>query len=157
MTVNKDAIEKWVTALESGEYKQINGKLSDGEGFCCLGVLCELAVQEGVIEPGVKDDGITCSCGDHGDEINYDGSTLTPSHTVAEWAFGKDAQSNPELDTGEINPTAEDDDLWDYDGPYRWENATALNDSHGWTFGQIAAAVRRTFLEDNVTDSGTDS
>ena len=32
--------EKWLTALESGEYKQCRSRLSDGAGFCCLGVGC---------------------------------------------------------------------------------------------------------------------
>jgi hypothetical protein len=153
MTVNKAAIEKWAEALESGEYKQVNGKLSDGEGFCCLGVLCEIAVAEGVIEPAVKGpehDNILCNCGDHDAAMFYDGVYLTPSAKVADWAFGDGAHANPELDTGEDAPLVDDDEYSGYDGPYPfpWENATSLNDGHGWTFPQIAAAVRRTFLAD---------
>lgn len=34
---------KWIKALRSGKYKQITNKLCDGEGFCCLGVLCEIS------------------------------------------------------------------------------------------------------------------
>lgn len=34
---------KWIEALESGEYKQSRRALNDGTGFCCLGVLCEIA------------------------------------------------------------------------------------------------------------------
>ena len=30
--------EKWLKALESGEYEQIKGFLRDQHGFCCLGV-----------------------------------------------------------------------------------------------------------------------
>lgn len=43
-----DLIEqKWIPALESGEYKQIHSTLSaeskdGGFGFCCLGVLCDV-------------------------------------------------------------------------------------------------------------------
>lgn len=40
---------KWVAALRSGDYRQVNGSLKEeleagtGEfGYCCLGVLCEL-------------------------------------------------------------------------------------------------------------------
>ena len=40
--------EKWVAALESGEYTQTVGVLHDGNGFCCLGVACDLAIKEGV-------------------------------------------------------------------------------------------------------------
>lgn len=38
---------KWVAALRSGEYKQGNGRLRDSaNGFCCLGVLCDLYSKE---------------------------------------------------------------------------------------------------------------
>jgi len=39
--LNEDQ-EKWLTALESGEYKQCRSMLSDGAGFCCLGVACDV-------------------------------------------------------------------------------------------------------------------
>lgn len=44
-----DIAEKWVNALESGKYTQSKGRLQDQNGYCCLGVLCDLAVQENVI------------------------------------------------------------------------------------------------------------
>ncbi len=34
--------EKWVAALESGQYKQVKGCLSSDHGYCCLGVACEI-------------------------------------------------------------------------------------------------------------------
>lgn len=49
---------RWVAALRSGEYQQGQGYLcqvthpntpEEGKRYCCLGVLCDLAVQEGVI------------------------------------------------------------------------------------------------------------
>lgn len=50
--MNKEIGQEWVAALRSGEYKQGKGflNINDNE-FCCLGVLCELAVKEGVIPP----------------------------------------------------------------------------------------------------------
>lgn len=33
----------WVKTLRSGEYKQGQVQLQDGEYFCCLGVLCKVA------------------------------------------------------------------------------------------------------------------
>lgn len=33
-----DAAKKWVAALRSGNYSQCAGKLTNGEGYCCLGV-----------------------------------------------------------------------------------------------------------------------
>ena len=37
---------KWIQALESGDYPQGKGKLRAAEGFCCLGVLCDLFKKE---------------------------------------------------------------------------------------------------------------
>lgn len=68
--LNENA-KKWVEALKSGKYKQGTGQLVTQESewneetmrfiptgvkrYCCLGVLCEVAVQEGVI-PSFKED-----------------------------------------------------------------------------------------------------
>lgn len=51
--MNQDVLKKWVAELRSGKYKQGEGHLAmtdmDGEEhFCCLGVLCELALDEGI-------------------------------------------------------------------------------------------------------------
>lgn len=35
----RDIAKKWLTALRSGKYKQGYGRLYDGNGYCCLGVL----------------------------------------------------------------------------------------------------------------------
>lgn len=69
----KPAIKRlWVKALRSGKYKQTSGKLHeatplDRGSFCCLGVLCDLAIKRGVIKRF------------HGDK------ELTPE-TVQRWA-----------------------------------------------------------------------
>lgn len=41
--MNKELKEKWVTALESGKYKQGTDTLFDGVSYCPLGVLCKVA------------------------------------------------------------------------------------------------------------------
>jgi len=53
--VNRDVLTRWVAALRSGEYRQGREHLryEDEDGVvrhCCLGVLCELAVADGVVE-----------------------------------------------------------------------------------------------------------
>jgi hypothetical protein len=53
--LNTEIAEKWVTALESGEYTQGFGVLQQDGKYCCLGVLCELAVKEGIIQPPTLD------------------------------------------------------------------------------------------------------
>jgi hypothetical protein len=41
---------KWLEALRSGEYKQATGVLrTSADGYCCLGVLSQLASDEGVV------------------------------------------------------------------------------------------------------------
>ncbi|MBI2724617.1 MAG: hypothetical protein HYX42_00035 [Polaromonas sp.] len=37
---------KWVKALRSGEYEQAKKYLRTPDGFCCLGVLCDLHAKE---------------------------------------------------------------------------------------------------------------
>ena len=45
-----NVMKKWVKALRSGEYAQTTGTLVDRDGFCCLGVLCDIAKKENVVE-----------------------------------------------------------------------------------------------------------
>lgn len=40
--------QKWVDALRSGEYKQTTETLQDEYGYCCLGVACKVAEQNGI-------------------------------------------------------------------------------------------------------------
>lgn len=54
--MNADKKARWVAALRSGDFPQTKGALSrpgtttyDRPGFCCLGVLCELAADDGII------------------------------------------------------------------------------------------------------------
>jgi len=47
--MKKRVKRKWVAALKSGKYKQGKRRLRDRKKHCCLGVLCEIAVAEGVI------------------------------------------------------------------------------------------------------------
>lgn len=39
-----DLKREWVKALRSGEYRQTTRRLHDDNGFCCLGVLADIAV-----------------------------------------------------------------------------------------------------------------
>jgi hypothetical protein len=54
---NQERIRKWVEALRSGEYMQAMGRLKrvvditdhdTAVGYCCLGVVCDLSVKDGV-------------------------------------------------------------------------------------------------------------
>lgn len=53
--MNQEIKSRWVTALRSGQYRQ--GRLAlrnTSDEYCCLGVLCEIAVQENVIPEPVR-------------------------------------------------------------------------------------------------------
>lgn len=51
---------RWVKALRSGQYRKTTGNLvtsqNGKDSFCCLGVLCDLAVRAGVIAPPESND-----------------------------------------------------------------------------------------------------
>jgi hypothetical protein len=42
--MDQKLVRDWVAALRGGNYKQCTGVLrKEGEGFCCLGVLCDIS------------------------------------------------------------------------------------------------------------------
>lgn len=59
MKMNPEIKRRWITALRSGKYPQGKGALHtvfpDSETFCCLGVLCELALNVGVAQSDVDE------------------------------------------------------------------------------------------------------
>jgi len=79
--MNQEIKERWVRALRSGEYKQGNEYLHSGDAYCCLGVLCELAVDAGVTKP-VTNHGLTVSY--YGVDENESAVHLPPE--VMKWA-----------------------------------------------------------------------
>ena len=42
MVNQKEARKLWIDALRSGKYKQTRGWLHNQNGYCCLGVACEM-------------------------------------------------------------------------------------------------------------------
>lgn len=44
--MNQEIKAKWIEALRGGEYQQGKGFLKSKEGFCCLGVLCDVYSKE---------------------------------------------------------------------------------------------------------------
>jgi hypothetical protein len=84
VTVNRENIEKWCQALESGEYPQTRGWLhtltdwGDEEtppGYCCVGVACELAgLEQGL--PSIDDFQV----------VSYDGELEGAPDVLNEWA-----------------------------------------------------------------------
>ena len=77
----KEAIaDKWVEALRSGEFEQTAGVLaiSTRTAHCCLGVLCEVAIKNGLE--------LSVAVPKLGHSTEFDGcAVFLPDH-VAEWA-----------------------------------------------------------------------
>lgn len=46
--MNQAIKAQWLAALRSGAYKQTTGMLRKDNGYCCLGVLCDLASKTGI-------------------------------------------------------------------------------------------------------------
>jgi hypothetical protein len=77
--MNPDIKAEWIRRLRSGEYPQGLCALKSRDGtFCCLGVLCEIAVGLGVIPPPLQNF-------ETGKYI-YDGSDMYLSPVVEKWA-----------------------------------------------------------------------
>lgn len=117
--MNQDVKEKWVAALRGGEYTQTTGRLRDRDSYCCLGVLCDLAVLDGAIDPPVLTEE-TCAC--CFPAWQYDESAGELPMRVQQWAG-----------LTEGNPTV----------LYRGDTETlsTLNDLRGQNFEQIADVI----------------
>lgn len=124
---DKAIIERWVHALESGEFPQGKGSLRMGEEYCCLGVLCELAARDGVIPPAelVQPDGDSV--------YKYDDASGFPSQAVCEWVG--------------ITAYADVADQLVGTVPGQFKILAGMNDQ-GAVFTEIAAHIRKTWLED---------
>lgn len=86
--MNPEIKAQWVAALRSGDYLQGVGSLRYEGGFdgsmryCCLGVLCDLAVKAGV---GAWIGGYDEWVGG-GVEYGHDGYVSLPGSRVTDWA-----------------------------------------------------------------------
>lgn len=119
--MKKKIMEKWVAALESGEYKQTKGQLrkklekKSAYGFCCLGVLCNLHAQA---HPKIA--------AKETDPESYLGGDAFPPIEVLEWA-------GLQTENGQINHK-----------DWQSNSLTVLNDD-GKTFKTIAKTIRENY------------
>jgi len=131
----------WIEALESGEYKQSTGSLrytpeDSGEPkFCCLGVLCEVAIKDG-LDIEFDPEGET-----------YDGCSAFLPEKVQHWAGLEDEGGYVRsVDSGYLQTHVE------YTVPggdygYTEEASTllTLNDAAMWPFEKIAKVIDEQF------------
>ena len=119
--MNKDVKQLWIEALESGNYNQGRNKLRQGDSYCCLGVLCKLAVKAGVtVEAKNTKLHLRTSI------YNYSGENEELPWEVIEWAGLEDA-----------NPCINKEYFLD-----RQELTLAELNDGGRSFIEIAAIIR---------------
>jgi hypothetical protein len=127
---NKEVITKWVAALRSGKYEQTKKFLHDWSGYCCLGVLCDLAVQAAVIPPPGFENG----------RYTY-GKGKTQSNVVPPKEV--DAWIGAESYTVHLPNVADTDDGRTF--------LTTMNDGMGKSFSEIADAIEKEYLTEEVS------
>jgi len=117
--MNTKIKQKWVEALRSGEYSQGRLQLYDGTNYCCLGVLCNLYMDEKneTWDYRTDEDEVI-------DSYYFDGEGELPPECVLDWAEIK--MQDPLI---KINVDLEAISL------------TELNDKLKYTFPQIADLI----------------
>jgi hypothetical protein len=118
MNIKPEVREAWVAALRSGRFEQGQGFLNKDGKLCCLGVLCEVAIEAGV--PVKKQ--VDSEYGDPSN-ISYDEHGAFPPESVREWA-GVNAPDSWIVEVDGLERTL----------PY-------LNDFSDYTFEQIADVI----------------
>lgn len=131
--MNEQVKKQWVEALRSGKYQQGREQLRVGleDGYCCLGVLCDLHAQATGNEWS-KVDGPYYNV--DGPYYTYLGEAYFPPNEVAAWA-GLTTRCNSELELR--YPEESDDEVWHQEHLY----LSQLNDERGLTFGEIAGTT----------------
>lgn len=137
--MNKERIQLWVDALESDEYYQGKGYLTEivngKELDCCLGVACKVAKKHGLNIEVARE--YSADADDHRQQneghIEYDNDVAVLPSSVRKWYGFED--TDPAL-------------VFDADRDYDLGiiHCAEANDDRGLTFREIASLVRKTFL-----------
>jgi hypothetical protein len=112
--------QKWVEALRSGEYTQGKFRLYNGRSYCCLGVLCNLYMNE-------KNETWYYLTSETSDNYYCDGESELLPVAVMDWA---------ELNSGNGDPLVNVDVA---------HSLAELNDTLKYTFAQIADVIEAQF------------
>lgn len=124
--MRKSVGERWIAALTSGEYVQGTGYMCKNGKHCCLGVLGELAVEDGIVTKQQGANGMAYG----GTGYGSDDSHLEPVRRIVDWAGLPD--SNPMVDGQRLS-------VW--------------NDEVQLSFDEIAALIREHLLDDDTEEA----
>lgn len=130
-TLKPEVKAAWLEHLRSGKYKQGTGTLNAAGKMCCLGVLSDMAADEGVCERTGYDTSV----------VRYDGETYYLPQSVRTWAGVTEANLYFEV-TLDDRPLFEEFMSSDVDNNKVY--LAMLNDG-GWTFDQIADVIEERF------------
>lgn len=145
--MKKDVFDRWLVALRSGEFRQARNRLmlADSDrapvGYCCLGVLSEMAVADGACSKQLKRLPAGDFAGTYG---NLDATALLPPE-VALWAceafslWSKELRVYVDRSVLSREESVALDDLSVRGGMIPLD---VLNDN-GWSFSQIADIIER--------------
>lgn len=120
--------KQWIEALRSGRFSQTREKLRDENGYCCLGVVCELA-------------GIEAEDGAY--YYVYEDEYLTLPQAGREWLGVR--SPNPCLDIPEevrsLGVQGHHPDSEEADAYVEWPTDVAALNDQGLTFNQLADLI----------------
>jgi len=148
--VNKERLQLGLDALRSGEFEQCAGELRrtilGKVHYCCLGVLTEVAVRNGLVIVNVC---ANCGSNDCGHELD---PAADQSVTDDVWAIHGEILSKPVMDWygfSYSDPTIGEDADSD---PIM---ATLANDDKHWDFERIADGFESVYITDpsDLTDA----
>jgi hypothetical protein len=117
---NKQNMQLWIDGLLSNRFKQGRRRLKRNGEYCCLGVACEVAKENGVELPEVVREGGA-----------YFGAERTDGYLPREVMQWLDIEENDPL-------------LVTYAAAVR---ATSANDYAKWSFKEIAEAIKKTYID----------
>lgn len=162
MPVNKQRLQLGLEALRSGEFKQCTGQLRSasldisGDGkhevrYCCLGVLTEVAVRNGL----AFDTEVCVTCGIPADSVIGKHANCIGQFTSSLWEVTGEVLPKAVMDwygivdSDPIIASLPDDDATE-SPEYETFSATECNDDKNWDFEQIADAFEATFITDDA-------
>ena len=129
--MNPEVKQKWIDALRSGNYEQGSEKLRTVNGYCCLGVLCDIYAQE------------------NDTQWKFMGNEETNFQLMDYWYFLDQSEFLPEsvmnwagLRTHNPSVRVYCEDSDDEDQRYYNDEIANVNDS-GYSFSQIADIIQQ--------------